>query len=249
MKRAAGSYGGISTAAVKKATGRTGVQWLALLAAGAALLIPASAQEVPSPGLGFERWVRDTFFDGYKPASHTQRWDIPASANRDHGAIPVNPKTARHGAAVDLGDALRQYEIDEPFLLILGFWSQDGDVKRIVNIIAPEISPELWRRLWGPVTYADLRRLDALIKDTGPSVEEIRRLALKMKNSPPFSEAVIQVNPKIDDRGQRRLQCSIRFSDVFQHLAPGADPSPQARPALFGVEYPGPITSKPRDLE
>ena len=224
-------------------------RFLLLLAAGAALLTLGSAQEVQSHGLVFERWVRDTFFAGYKPASYTQRWDIPASANRDHGAIPVNPKTVKHGTAVDLGDALRQYEIDEPFLLILGFWSQDGDMKRIVNIIAPEISPELWRKLWGPVTYADLRRLDALIKDTGPSVEETRRLALRMKNSPPFTEAVIQVNPKIDNHGQRRLQCSIRFSDVFQHLAPGADPSPQAHPALFGTEYPGPIASKPRDLK
>jgi len=222
---------------------------LTVLAAAAALLTLGSAQEVQSHGLVFERWVRDTFFAGYKPASYTQRWDIPASANRDHGAVPVNPKTARHGAAVDLGDALRQYEIDEPFLLIIGFWRQDGDVKRIVNIIAPEVSPALWRKLWGPVTYADLRRLDALIKDTGPAVEETRRLALKMKNSPPFSEAVIQVNPKIDSHGQRRLQCSIRFNDVFKHLAPDADPSPQARPALFGVEYPGPIASKPRDLE
>jgi hypothetical protein len=220
-----------------------------LLAACAALLTLGSAQEVQSHGLVFERWVRDTFFDGYKPASYTQRWDIPAAANRAHGAIPVNPKAVKHGTAVDLGDALRQYEIDEPFLLIIGFWSQDGDMKRIVNIIAPRVSPELWRKLWGPVTYADLLKLDALIKDTGPSVEETRKLALKMKNSPPFSEAIIQVNPKIDNRGQRRLQCSIRFGDVFKHLAPGADPSPQARPALFGVEYPGPIASKPRDLE
>lgn len=222
---------------------------LLTLAACAAILTLASAQEVQSHGLVFERWVRDTFFDGYKPASYTQRWDIPASANRDHGGIPVNPKAVKHGTAVDLGDALRQYEIDEPFLLILGFWSQDGDVKRIVNIIAPEISPELWRKLWGPVTYADLRRLDALIKDPGPTVEETRRLALKMKNAPPFTGAVIQVNPKIDNHGQRRLQCSIRFSDVFKHLAPGADPRPQDRPALFGVEYPGPIASKPRELE
>lgn len=222
---------------------------LPVLAACAAALILGSAQEVQGHGLVFEQWVRDTFFDGYKPASYTQRWDIPASANRDHGAIPVNPKAVKHGTAVDLGDALRQYEIDEPFLLILGFWQQDGDMKRIVNIIAPEISPELWRKLWGPVTYADLRRLDTLIKDPGPSVEETRRLALKMKNSPPFTGAVIQVNPKIDNHGQRRLQCSIRFSDVFKHLAPGADPQPQARPALFGTEYPGPIASKPRDLE
>lgn len=222
---------------------------LPVLAACAVLLTWATGQEIQTQDLVFERWVRDTFFDGYKPASYTQRWDIPASANRNHGAIPVNHKAIKHGSAVDLGDALRQYEIDEPFLLILGFWQQDGDAKRMVNIIATEISPEVWRRLWGPVTYADLRRLDALIKDPGPTVEETRRLALKMKSSPPFTGAVIQLNPKIDNHGQRRLQCSIRFSDVFMHLAPAADPQPRERPALFGVAYPGPIVSPPRDLE
>ncbi len=213
---------------------------VAVLAAGLTL---APAQEVQAHDLVFEKWVRDTFFAGYRPASYTQRWDIPAAENKAHGARPVNLKVAKLGTAVDLGDALRQYEIDEPFMLIIGFWQQDGDVKRMVNIIAPEISPELWRKLWGPVTYADLLKLDAVIKDTGPSIEETRRRALQMKNAPPFSEAIIQVNPKIDDQGQRRLQCSIRFRDVFQHLAPGADPKPQEHPALFGVEYPGPIAS------
>ncbi|MBI2814639.1 MAG: hypothetical protein HYX71_10175 [Opitutae bacterium] len=216
-----------------------------LLAAGA----PVAAQEVQRHGLVFERWVRDTFFDGYKPASYTQRWDIPAAANQRHGGIPVNPKAIKYGTAIDLGDALRQYEIDEPFLLVVGFWQQDGDVKRVVNILAAEISPALWRQLWGPVTYDDLRRLDALIKDTGPSVEETRKRALKMKNSPPFTAAVIQMNPKIDTHGQRRLQCSIRFADAFKYLAPGADPKPQEHPALFGVEYPGPIASAPRALK
>lgn len=220
-----------------------------MLAALAAVLTLAPAQEVQLHGLVFEKWVRDTFFAGYRPASYTQRWDIPAAENKEHGTMPVNPKVAKLGTAVDLGDALRQYEIDEPFMLIIGFWQQDGDVKRMVNIIAPEISPELWRKLWGPVTYADLLKLDAIIKDTGPSIEETRRRALQLKNAPPFSAAIIQVNPKIDDQGQRRLQCSIRFRDVFQYLAPGADPKPQEHPALFGVEYPGPIASKPRELK
>jgi hypothetical protein len=216
---------------------------LALLAAAGLI---ATAQEVQVHGLVFERWVRDTFFDGYKPASYTQRWDIPAAANREHGGMPVNPKAAKYGTAIDLGDAFRQYEIDQPFMLIVGFWQQEGDVKRIVNIAAPEISPAAWRKLWGPVTYADLLRLDALIKDQGPSVTELRKLAIQMKNSPPFSEAVIQVNPKIGTDGQRRLQCSLRFADFFKELVPAADPKPQAHPALFGVEYPGPIASPPR---
>lgn len=216
---------------------------LLLLTVLAVAVAGTSAQEAPRSGPRFERWVRDTFFNGYRPASFTQRWDIPASENRKHGVMPVSLKTVRHGTAIDLGDAFRQYEIDEPFLLVVGFSSQEGGVQRIVNIAAAEIRPGTWRKLWGPVTYADLLKLDALVKDTGRPVEEIRRLVLKMKNSPPFSEAVMQVNPRIDTHGQRRLLCSLRFADFFRHLAPGTDPAPQEHPVLWGVEYPGPVAA------
>ena len=40
------------------------------------------------------------------------------------------------------------------------------------------------------------------------------------------------MNPKIDSKIQRRLQCSLSFANVFKHLAPGADPQPQARRAV-----------------
>ena len=212
-----------------------------LLALSAAL----PAQEVQRHGLVFEQWVRDSFFGGYRPKSYTQRWDIPAEANRDHGGVPVNPKAVKYGTPVDLGDAVRQYEIDVPFLLILGFWQQEGDFKRFTHLLAPRITPEQWRRLWAPITYADLLRLDSVVKDPALSLEEARRQALKIKSAPPFTLAVIQMNPKIDAR-QRRLQCSIRFDDVFRHLAPEADPQPQAAPALWGKTFPGPIASPPR---
>ena len=48
------------------------------------------AQEVQQHGLVFEQWVADAFFGGYRPASYTQPWDIPASANVAHGGVPVD---------------------------------------------------------------------------------------------------------------------------------------------------------------
>lgn len=217
----------------------------AALAFALAAFASAVAQEVQVHGLMFERWVRDTFFGGYKPASYTQRWDIPANANKDHGGVPVNPKAVKFGTPVDLGDALRQYEINEPFLLVLGFWEQVGEEKRFVNIVAPLVTHEKWKVLWGDVTYADLLKLDELIKDPARPIEETRKLALKMKNSPPFTTAVIQVNPKIDAR-QRRLQCSLRFADVFKHLAPDAEQRPAGPATLWSIPFPGPIASPPR---
>ncbi|MEZ5384506.1 MAG: hypothetical protein R3F13_03215 [Prosthecobacter sp.] len=205
-----------------------------------------SAIEVQSHGLMFERWLCDTFFDGYRAPSHTQKWDIPAEANPHHGRIPVNPKAAKYGTAIGLGDAVRQFEIDEVFLLITGFWEQPNpQTKRWTNVQAVRVAPDLWKKLWEPVTRADLEKLESVIKNKSLSIEEARKEALEIKSRPPFTLAVIQVNPKID-KSQRRLQCSLRFDDFFRHLAPEVSPDPQIKPRVFGVPVPVSFESAPR---
>lgn len=206
----------------------------------------APAAEVQRHGLVFEQWVRDTFFAGYRPTHATQQWDIPAAANLAHGGIPVNPKAVKYGTAVDLGDALRQFQIDEPFVLVMGFWRQHGDEKRFVNIVAPRIDPATWRKLWAPIALADLQRLDAVIKDRSLTPAQARAAARQIKNAPPFTQAIMVVNPKIDSKSQRRLQCSLRFADVFTHLAPDASSAVHERPTLWGIAFPEAVPSKPR---
>lgn len=143
------------------------------LALAAALV----AQEVQQHGLVFEKWVRDTFFDGYTPPGYTQKWDIPAEINTRHGGYPVNPKAIKYRTPVDLGDALRQFDINEPFILVIGYWVQESDEKRFVNIIAPLVTPDVMRRLWGEITRADLERLDTLIKDRSLDYRDVRQQA------------------------------------------------------------------------
>ncbi|MBC8041025.1 MAG: hypothetical protein H7Y06_10810 [Opitutaceae bacterium] len=208
----------------------------------------ARAAEVQQHGLVFETWIRDTFFDGYTPPGYTQKWDIPAEINTTHGGVPVNPKAAKYRTPVDLGDALRQYDIAEPFILVIGYWVQEGDEKRFVNIVAPRITPEAWRKLWGPVTRADLEKLDAVIKDKSLDYREARKQAQAIKSQPPFTEAVIVVNPKIDSKGQRRLQCSLRSDDLYKHLAPDAPTGVLKMPSLWGVPFPATVKSKPREF-
>ncbi len=207
-----------------------------------------SAREVQSHGLRFEEWLRNTFFGEYQPGSPTQKWDIPAAANPDHGRIPVNPKAAKHGTPVGLGDAMRQFEINEPFMLIAGFWEQvSASEKRWTNVQVVTVKPDLWASLWRPITRGDLEKLNAIIKDKGLSLDEARKRAQDFKSKPPFTQAVIQVNPKIDS-SQRRLQCSLRFDDFFKHLAPRSSSAPQARPEVFGVPVPLHFESAPRQI-
>ena len=223
---------------------------LAPFAANRVAAIPEpDRREIQRHGYLFERWVRERFFDGYEPLAYTQKWDIPAKANSRHGGIPVNTKAIEFGSPIDLGDALRQFDIaseGERFLLIVGFWEQAGPTqKRFVNLQAVEVTPAVYRRLWHPVTRADLERLDAVIKDKSLTIEEARRQAQHLKTQAPFRDATIGLNPKIDAR-QRRLQCSLRFAEFFRHLAPGADRSRTTTPKLFGVALPGEWASPPR---
>jgi hypothetical protein len=158
----------------------------------------------------------------------------------------VNPKAAKYGTPIGLGDAMRQFEIAEPFLLIVGFWEQvTPKQKRWVNVQAPLVQPEQWRKLWGNITRADLERLIAVIKDKSVSIEETRAQAKLLKAQPPFDSAIIELNPKIDSN-QRRLQCSLSFAAFFDHLAPKAERGELEKPQVFGVPLPADFTSAPR---
>ena len=212
------------------------------------LSVGTHAAEEQAHGVAFEQWVRDTFFDGYQPASYTQQWDIPAEANAKHGGLPANPKATKFGMPIDMGDALRQFSVAEEgltFLLILGFWDQDGDRKKWVQGLTPVVTPEQYRTLWAPITRADLEKLDAVVKDKSLSLEEARAQAQAIKRKAPFSKAIMQVNPKLDAK-QRRLQCSIRFGDLFHFLAPTTEPLRQDQPIIWGVAMPGAFKSPPR---
>ncbi|MFQ3578050.1 MAG: hypothetical protein SNJ52_03450 [Verrucomicrobiia bacterium] len=207
----------------------------------------ARPAEVQRHGVEFEDWIRQTFFEGYQGETYTQKWDIPAEANRKYGGIPVNPKATKYRQSIGLGDALRQFDVDEPFLLVVGFWVQETPrEKRFVKVIPVVVEPDVWRSLWHPIQRQDLERLDAVIKDRSISYREARRRAQHIKSLSPFREAIITVNPKIDSKGQRRLQCSLSFSRFFQVLAAGFSEEQEEAPMLWGVPVPNRFLSTPR---
>ena len=198
-------------------------------------------------GFDFEEWVRTTFFDEYE-GKYTQDWDVPAMHNQRFGHIPVSIKTAKYGSPIGLGDALRQFNIAQPFLLIVGFWRQnkDGLHKNWTNITSATIQPDQWKKLWSPIKLSDLQRLDACIKDRSLHYNEARRQARLLKSAPPFSQAAMVVNPKIDSKIQRRLQCSLPFKALFDELSQDADCNEIERPQLFGTDAPVSLRSEPR---
>lgn len=177
--------------------------------------------EVQRHGFDFENWVKETFFAKSR-AKYTDKWDIPSEANclkiipREFRHLPVSIKTCKFASPIGFGDALRQFKNDEDFLLIVGFWKQSGINKIFVAVEGVKIVAATWKQLFLPLDLQDLTLLDSTVKNTELHYSEVRKRAKEIKNSGKFQQAKIILNPKIDSKTQRRLQCSLPFGVFWQ---------------------------------
>ena len=136
--------------------------------------------EVQKHGFSFEKWVRDTFFESYEGV-YSQKWDVPTEHNKsklvpaEFRGLPVSIKTTKQGSPVNLGDALRQFEISEEFVMICGIWRQaNRQEKHLVAIGAAKFSASAWRELWAPLKLSEIKGLDRTVKDRSISYSEAR---------------------------------------------------------------------------
>ncbi|MCY4049827.1 MAG: hypothetical protein OXF24_09595 [Hyphomicrobiales bacterium] len=206
--------------------------------------------EVQRHGFTFEEWVSDVFFDGYN-GKYMQKWDIPAEHNQstllppELRSLPVSVKLIKYGSSIALGDVLRQRTIDTDFLIIVGFWRQTSPTeKNIVEIAAMKFLRGDWQALWSDLTLEGLQEIDRHIKNPNLHYSQARADAKQWKLRPEMKRCRLIINPKIDSKTQRRVQCSLPFR-LFWELA-GRKPEPSSQPALFGQAFPNPILSPSR---
>jgi len=201
--------------------------------------------EVQNHGFIFEDWVKNTFFNGYK-GGYSDKWDVPREFNKKHGGLPISIKTAKYGSTISLGDARRQFDTKEEFLMIVGFWKQEGIYKKIVNVTSVVVKKELWAKLWEPIVLEDLIKLDSLIKNTSLHYTKVRKMAQDLKKQKPYLLCKITLNPKVDSKTQRRLQCGIKFGLYFEKIAFKNSPEINKNPTLWGIDVPKPWESGSR---
>lgn len=206
--------------------------------------------EVQFHGFSFEQWARNTFFGGYL-GNYMQKWDIPTWENKKEEVpiewrnLPVSIKTAKWGSPIGLGDAIRQRNINESFVMIAGFWRQrTPQEKWFEEIGVVKFHPEFWNSLWGAISLATLQELDSKIKDLSLNYSDARKVAKQWKSRYAKSDSKIVINPKIDSKKQRRMQCSLPFQIFWK--AAGRKPAKYNNSILFGKSFPNPVQSKPR---
>jgi hypothetical protein len=206
--------------------------------------------EVQRHGFDFENWVKETFFAEYN-AKYTQKWDVPGEANclakipKELQDLPVSIKTCKFRSPIGFGDALRQYNNNEDFLLIVGFWKQDGYYKNFVAVEGVKIFANDWKNLFSPLNANDLTLLDSTIKNIESHYSEARKTAKELKNSDKFKQTKIILNPKIDSKTQRRLQCRLPFNIFWRDFA-GKEHYQNIDCELFGEKIPNPFLSGQR---
>jgi hypothetical protein len=206
-------------------------------------------------GFAFEKWGVELAKHLYeirtnKPPEgkigYTDEWDLPATLNPNPSDGPISIKVAKWNSSIGFGDARRQFQIDQTFTLVVGFWEQDGLRKRVVKIVPVVIKPELWASLWTPIQLADLKKLDEQIKDRTLNYVEARRLANVTVNAPPFTDSIFSANRKIDSKDQRRLQCTLTQKNFLDYLAPNISRDKEGAPTLWGHAIPPFLPGRPR---
>ncbi|MGI8555406.1 MAG: hypothetical protein ACR2LT_03490 [Pyrinomonadaceae bacterium] len=204
--------------------------------------------EVQLHGFDFENWIKKTFFADFT-VSYSHKWDIPAEFNtleivpKAFRHLPVSIKTCKNRSPIAFGDALRQVKNEENFLLIVGFWEQSGANKNFVAVEAVKITADFWKTLFAPLTEDDLRLLDSIIKNKETHYAEVRKSAKEIKKS--FAPTKMILNPKIDSKSQRRLQCSLPFN-VFWNEVAKKESYRNIETLLFGGRVPNPFVSGAR---
>ena len=209
--------------------------------------------EVQFHGFTFENWVKQEFFAGHV-GGYSSHWDVPAELNRsdilqsEFRGLPVSIKTARVGSPLGLGDAVRQIRIDYDFVMIAGFWEQrTATDKFFTQIGAARITRGRWQSLWSPITTTQIYLLDSAVKDRKVHYVDTRLAAQEIKQRYRFDTATIVVNPKIDSKKQRRVQCSIPNSSFWELV--GETPRPTDNPIFWNRPFKNPVKSSARKFK
>lgn len=217
----------------------------------------AKVKGVQGHGGAYQQWIGDTFFKGYV-SGQTDHWDIPVEKNTAETSalpkrlqnLPISIKTSKLGSSINMGDAMRQRSIKTDFLIVVALWKQNSSsTKMIEQVGISVIPPEIWNTLWGDITMAHLIELESIIKDTNVSYKETRRKAQewKIKNQAILDTAGITLNPKIDSKNQRRLQCSLNYKK-FIEIA-WFETQPPQEPLMCGITVPNPMLSGARTFD
>lgn len=168
-----------------------------------------------SQGHGFiwENEIKEKVF-GLNPLKNdTKKYDINFDENKFNQNENISIKTTGNNS-VAFADIIRFFnaDFDKKYTIILIKYSQSKDYKNITEVLEIEYTEKIKKFLFGSITEKELSDYVDLIKsishgkvpvNTKKNYKEIKKNLEKRFNMN------ITINPKVDSKKQRRVQCTI----------------------------------------
>lgn len=174
-------------------------------------------------GLMWEREIGSILgasIDEMNSISYTSHTDLPSRFNRKHGVDnhckSTKSNTVCMGSAINTYDHLNE---DQTHLTVIRYLQRDG-WKVVQNIYQLDLTG-MKEDFFGDITHEDLSALENIIKGIPPgpvSKAERFRIYNDMKRGLQNRSGLIQLNPKVDSKSQRRLQCSFKINDMLTNF-------------------------------
>lgn len=178
--------------------------------------------EVQSHGFIWQTHILKNIFkitdEDLKLISYTSELDLPPELNKINNCVGLSIKTTCNNNVICMSDAIRLYDLvasDKLIYMIVIYYKQIKNTKIIETIYQINLSNSV-KILFGSITRDDLCLLQSIIKDVPKNPSKTDRLKYKTLQKLLNSKSgAIYLNPKCDNKNQRRLQCSFNKFQKF----------------------------------
>lgn len=188
-------------------------------------------------GKDFENWIKGALFRGAPDhgRSGTSEFDVEAEFDRTY-FLATSIKASKHtkSSIVHLSDAGRFWKNDKPFRMLVGLYRQLLDRKEFFEVHEFLLHGDMLNALKGELTYEEVHSFhrDISIRNFPLGTHTQARLFARHRlTALKDRRGAIVLNPKIDSKSQRRLQCSVKLGMLIDI----AQTSPLYRSAETGI--------------
>lgn len=163
-------------------------------------------------GNKFENYIKKI----YDCNSSDDFWDIPSFYDKYNIPTSIKTITSRKNP-ICLADARKFWAINEKYRIIVGVYVQCDKLKVIDCIYEFIISQDIHKHIIGNISYSDIENFHNSIKKYCFGEHKEARRVASIINGRFYNKSIVKLNPKIDSKKQRRLQCSIKLQDLLKY--------------------------------
>ena len=201
-------------------------------------------------GFTWETAIKEQVFKNTKKYPYTAPFDIPAEDNTFNSSENISIKTAC-GDKAECGDVMRIFNYKDHIvtMVVVQYEQVTPTQKKIMRIREIALGgAALHAILFGSVTAEEVKGLVDLVHTLphGPGNDDIRGAVHAEKDRLNAKSGAIRFNPKMDSKGQRRIQCSIVHLTQLLEAHPEMLLSSTTEPLVRGHAICATIESTPR---